>query len=444
MRYLYAQGVRSFYIYDEHKNVLPSSCPDDIQTHFCVTEDGLSRWPWSDFSVVCLSPGIPSHFHQIERYKQMGGDVIGDMELFARAMRCYHPDEPIIAVTGSNGKSTVTMWIAHVLSSIGKRVVVGGNIGLPVLDQYLQCLSSVPRPEVWVLEISSFQLETVEHLHCLSASVLNCSADHLDRYPSFLSYVVAKSKIFQNTSHWVIQADDPWVMAMSPLHVDREKIRYCAFRPGKCADYFVADDALWQGDRKLLALGELSVEGRHHAMNALHVLALLEPLCPADEILPGLCSFSGLAHRVQKIDKIASVVFVDDSKGTNVGATCAALKSMTRPVVLIAGGQAKGQMFAPWVDALKENGARAVVLLGQDAKHIARDLSSVGATVPVYFVENMREAVRQAFALALSEGDIVLLSPGCASFDMFQNYAHRAEVFCQEIKELKHVYESAK
>lgn len=290
-------------------------------------------------------------------------------------------------------------------------------------------------PDVFVLELSSFQLETTFTLNPVAATVLNVSEDHMDRYRGLDDYAAAKARIFQGDGVQVLNRDDPRALAMA--QAGRPVATFGLDEPGE-GHYGLRsrDGKPWLafGSEYLMAVADLPVAGLHNAANALAALALCRPLgLPFEPLLQALREFKGLPHRVEKVNQVRGVTFYDDSKGTNVGATEAALKGMACPVVLIAGGDGKGQDFSPLKDAVAGR-ARAVVLIGRDADLIAAALE--GSGVPLLRAATLEEAVDKAFEAA-RPGDGVLLSPACASWDMFRNYKHRAEVFIAAAKALE-------
>ena len=381
--------------------------------------------------LIAISPGVPLRTPVVARAVACGIPVMGDIELFAQAL----PEENrprILAVTGANGKTTVTSMVEHLCKAAGKDAVAAGNISPPVLDALAQRAGK--QPEIWVLEISSFQLETTATLNPDAATVLNISEDHLDRYAGMDEYAAAKARIFNGAAVQVLNRDDARSMAMAREGCAR--ITFGLSAPGNAKDFGIVREKgeawLAQGTHPLLKTGELEVAGLHNAANALAALALCSAIgLPMPAMLAALRSFKGLPHRVERVAEINNVIYYDDSKGTNVGATVAALEGLGRKAVLIAGGEGKGQDFSP-LNAVVGKHARAVVLIGRDAELIAAALHDCG--VPVVRAKDMSNAVQQASQLAQS-GDAVLLSPACASFDMFRNYAHRAEVFVQAVQE---------
>ena len=378
--------------------------------------------------LVVLSPGLSLDEPVVREASRRNIPVMGDVELFAIEISKRNPVPRVIAITGSNGKSTVTSMVGEMCRKAGLDAVVAGNIGLPVLDTLEQ------NPAVYVLELSSFQLETVKSLEPGSATVLNLSEDHLDRYASMKDYALAKSAIFAGNGIQVLNREDPKVMAMRLP--GRKILTFGLSVPKDESEYGLVSEGqnIWlaRGGKRLLKTSDLKVAGLHNAENALAALALCSDL-PEEKLVRALAEFRGLPHRVEKIGEIGGVAFFDDSKGTNVGATVAALTGMGGKSVLILGGEGKGQDFSPLRVPI-ENHARAVVLIGRDAPLIERAVQ--GASVPVLRASSMIEAVDAAFKAA-KKGDAVLLSPACASFDMFRNYVHRAEAFAAAFRQLE-------
>ncbi len=390
-----------------------------------AVEVTLGDWREADFAWadrIIASPGVPLAHPLIQAALGRGIAVWSDVELFAQALP-HHAK--VIAITGSNGKSTVTSMVTAMCLAAGKKAVMAGNIGLPVLD----ALEEYPDTEIFVLELSSFQLEATYTLNAAAATVLNISEDHLDRYPDLAVYAASKARIFTGDGVQVLNRDDVRSMAMA--RNAREVISFGL--DASAHEFGVCDGFLCRGMTRLMALDELPVTGLHNAANALAAWALCSVLgLPDSALATALRQFSGLPHRVEWVERIGEVDFYDDSKGTNVGATEAALKGLGRPVVLIVGGEGKGQDFAPLAAAVTRS-ARAVVQIGRDGPLIAAALAGTG--VPVLRAETMTQAVASAYAQA-RPGDAVLLSPACASFDMFKNYTHRAAAFVDAVKKL--------
>ena len=380
---------------------------------------------FADKDLIVASPGVPLREPEIQAAIARGVSVIGDVELFAQ----YRPTTAkVIAITGANGKTTVTTLVGEMCKAAGLKTIVAGNIGLPVLDAL-----SMEAPDVYVLELSSFQLETTHTLKIDAATMLNLSEDHMDRYASFQDYAIAKARIFYHATLQVLNRDDAWSMLMA-----RPKLAQVSFGLSDNGDFGlkVVDGETWlvDGEKELINLQDLKIVGLHNAANALAAVALCRGIgIDYAPIIQTLYNFKGLPHRVEWVANIEDVDYYDDSKGTNVGATCAALNGLPQKVVLIAGGDGKGQDFTPLCNAVAEN-ARAVVLMGRDAPLIEAVL--LDTNIPLYQAMDLPEAVSIAKKIAKT-GDAVLLSPACASFDMFKNYIHRAEVFVKAVLRLK-------
>ncbi len=376
---------------------------------------------------LIVSPGLNIASPAISQARTAGVTIRGDIDLFHQ-----YAQAPIVAITGSNGKSTVTTLVADMARDAGRRVAVGGNLGTPALDLLAEEI------ELYVLELSSFQLETTTELGALAATVLNVSEDHMDRYPSLHAYYLAKHRIFQNCTYAIVNKDD----ALS-VPLVREGMRVIAFAT-KSPSY-LQDFGLLERDGELhLALGfealmpvrDLKMAGRHNYSNALAALALGQAAdLPLDSMLATLRRFTGLPHRCQWVGEKSGVRYIDDSKGTNVGATLAAIRGLgqtgTGRLVLIAGGDGKGADFSPLREPL-QRWARAVVLMGRDALLLR---SALAAAVTLEEADSMADAVRVAATLA-QPGDLVLLSPACASLDMFRNYEDRGQQFAQAVRAL--------
>jgi UDP-N-acetylmuramoylalanine--D-glutamate ligase len=387
--------------------------------------------------LLVASPGVPLADPAVARAIAAGVEVVGDVELFARAVRAFnaHRAEPmqVIAITGSNGKSTVTAMCGEMVRTAGLRACVAGNIGLPVLDALAEVEQGVtPAPDVWVLELSSFQLETTASLDADAATVLNVSEDHMDRYPDMDAYAAAKARIFAGEGVQVLNRDDARSLAMA--RPGRPVVTFGLDGSPGDGHFGLCENELCLGAEMLMPVSVLQVAGLHNAANALAALALTRALdLPLPDLLRGLAHFKGLPHRVEKVAEFDGVTWYDDSKGTNVGATEAALYGMgKRRAVVILGGDGKGQDFTPLRAAVTAN-ARAAVLIGRDAPRIEAAIADSGAEIR--HAATLDEAVSLAHALAMP-GDAVLLSPACASFDMFRNYVHRAEVFVAAVQKL--------
>lgn len=380
----------------------------------------------AEFDQLVVGPGISIKTAAIAYAAGQGCEVIGDIELFCRATTA-----PIVAITGSNAKSTVTTLVGQMAQDSGLNVGVGGNLGVPALD-----LLEVGR-QMYVLELSSFQLETTQKLGAKVASILNLSDDHQDRYPSFAAYHFAKQRICFGASHVVVNRDD--ALTNPPLGAG---MALSSFGLGR-ADFNQFGVLQHQGEAflafeftPLLAVSKLKIRGFHNVSNALAALAIGRAAgLPMDTMLSTLERFTGLPHRCEWVAKVRGIDFINDSKGTNVGATLAAIEGFARDdakLILIAGGDGKGADFSPLKSAIEKH-LRALVLIGKDAKAIA---SLAGNEVQVRFAEDMCDAVAQAFSIAQAK-DTVLLSPACASLDMFKNYADRGEQFVAAVRGLQ-------
>ncbi len=428
LRWLHSQGAR-LSVADTREvppglDALKAELPNVV-----VYAGALKSAVFDGVDLAVISPGVPLSEPEIQAAIQRGVPVVGDVELFAQ----YRPTSAkLIAITGANGKTTVTTLVGEMCKAAGLKTIVAGNIGLPVLDTL-----SMETPDVYVLELSSFQLETTNSLLADAATMLNLSEDHMDRYDSMQSYAVAKAHIFYHAKLQVLNRDDAWSMMMS-----RAKLAQVTFGLDDAVaeqDYGIkqVDGEAWLscGTHDLMNIRDLKIAGLHNASNALAAIALCRGIgLDFAPIIQTLYNFKGLPHRVEWVANIDEVDYYDDSKGTNVGATCAALSGLSQKVVLIAGGDGKGQDFSPLKDAVSAN-ARAVVLIGRDAALIEAELLSTN--VPMYHAADLPEAVTIARKLA-QIGDAVLLSPACASFDMFKNYVHRAEVFVAAVKRMEH------
>ena len=376
----------------------------------------------------------------------------------------YRP--AVLAVTGTNGKTTVTALTGQLVARAGKTVAVAGNIGPTLLDTLAAHIDAGTLPEVWVLELSSFQLDGVQGFEPTAATVLNVTQDHLDWHGDMAAYAAAKARIFGAKSIMVLNREDEAVMAMKPAPVKLAKgqsprtvLTFGAGMPLRPGDYGIervhgmawlvraleADEtqkrkrgaALEEEEihiQRLMPADALRIRGRHNALNALAALALATAAgCQLGPMLYGLREYRGESHRVEPVTIVDEVEFFDDSKGTNVGATVAALSGLgeERRVVVVLGGEGKGQDFAPLAAPVRQY-ARAVVLIGRDAPLIEAALAATG--VPLLHAASMEDAVKAA-ARRAHPGDAVLLSPACASFDMFKDYAHRAAVFCEAVQD---------
>ena len=414
-----------------HANALRAELPG-----IAIATGAFDKRLFAGADAIAISPGIDRREPLVAEAVRRGVPVVGDVEIFAREINslvvpaaAVRPK--VIAITGSNGKSTVTAMTGEASRAAGKETVVAGNIGLPVLDALSALEDGATTPQVFVLELSSFQLESTASLDADAATVLNVTEDHLDRYEGMDDYAAAKARVFEGRGTQVLNRLDPRTMEMA--HGSRHVVTFGADAPASDREWGITGPMLARGGEALMPLDDIPVAGLHNATNALAALALGDAIgLPVGPMLEGIRRFRGLPHRLQKVAEARGVAFYDDSKGTNVGATVAALSGMSAPVVLIAGGDGKGQDFSPLKAAVASR-ARAVVLIGRDADRIEAVLA--GAGIPMLRAGTMEEAVRTAFAKA-SPGDAVLLSPACASYDMFRSYVHRGEVFAEAARAL--------
>lgn len=425
----------------------------------------------SDIRAIFKSPGLsPAAVAPVWQAAQsIGLWAGGELDLFARAMhelkvqRGYVPK--VLAITGTNGKTTTTALAGRLVAHAGKTVAVAGNIGPSLLDTLAAHLDAETLPEVWVLELSSFQLDGVQGFEPTAATVLNLTQDHLDWHGSMEAYGAAKARIFGSKALLVLNRDDPAVMAMLPEPVRarlqkpqwREYVSFGLGMPQRPGDFGIetvngmawlvhaaeADETIKRRKdeeivlhvQRLMPVDALRIRGRHNATNALAALALAGAAGGSmASMLHGLREYTGEPHRVASVAVVRDVEYFDDSKGTNVGATVAALTGLgaERKLVLIAGGDGKGQDFSPLAGPVRQH-ARAVILIGRDAPLIRAALEGTG--VAVLDADSMPAAVELA-ARQAQTGDAVLMSPACASFDMFDNYPHRARVFCEAVQAL--------
>jgi UDP-N-acetylmuramoylalanine--D-glutamate ligase len=438
--------------------------PPGLDALRALSADAVVMQACEDFAAydrVLVSPGLnPSESplsQAIAQRNAVGKRVESEIEVFALALaelatvRHYKPR--VLGITGTNGKTTTTSLTRLLCERAGKRVRMAGNISPAALDVLLECLAADELPDVWVLELSSFQLFSTYSLVCDAATVLNLTQDHLDWHGSMEAYAAAKAKIFAPATTPVINRDDPWVSRMA---APANGFSFGAGEPVQANSFgllrengltwlVLAQAAPQEGGRRrkdepvpftvnrLMPMDALHIRGVHNAVNAMAALALCRAIdLPMSDLLHGLRQYHGEPHRVEFVTQVNGVDFFDDSKGTNVGATVAALTGLERTVVLIAGGDGKGQSFEPLAAPVSRH-ARAVVLIGKDAGAIETALAACG--VALFRADTLEQATRQAADLAVA-GDAVLLSPACASLDMFRNYAHRAEVFVTEVKSL--------
>lgn len=410
----------AFALTDSRKNPpmnyqLLSEMPD-----VAVFTGGFDKVAFATATHLVVSPGISLKDPVIQNALSNNIQLIGDIDLFSVSVSA-----PVVAITGSNGKSTVTSMVAKMAEADDKHVAIGGNYGTPALDLI------DPDIDLFVLELSSFQLERTDFLQPTAATVLNISEDHLDRYSNINEYVEAKQKIFNGEGVMILNADDPFVIGM--IEPDREVL---TFGLENGADFHLSikqeRECLAENGQCFMDTKELPLFGSHNIANALAAWALGKAIGLSETaMLTALKGFKGLDHRMQAVAEINGITWINDSKATNVGACVAALKGMNRKVVLIAGGDAKNADMRELAPILEKK-VKAVVLMGKDAPLIQKIITD---TIPTKIAKSMRDAVNQAATLA-GRGDCVLLSPACASLDQFKNYKERGKLFSKAVKEL--------
>ena len=420
VRFLHTQD-KEIYAYDDSLEAIARMRKSESMAAYCERIDLLDESELAQMDLIVVRPGVNLQRPVFLQLRQQGVPMCGDVELF-----CQFNQVPVIAITGSNGKTTVTTLMLQALRLAGKKVEAAGNIGAPVLD----LLGRTDLDDL-VLELSSFQLQSTCHLRSAAAVVLNCTPDHLDQHASYAEYCEIKQRIYQGAQVAVVNADQP------ELGVPREH-RSITFALSAAADFTVVSDAdflcvTFCGERVGMA-SNWCLQGAHHVQNGLALLALMQalalPLAPAFQLLQ---QFSGLEHRCQKIAEHAGVIWYNDSKATNEGACVAALQTLRTQVagriILLAGGDAKGADFLQLPDVVAQCVATAIVF-GQDGPLLKKLFERV---TKVYTVETMSAAICLASRIALS-GDAVVLSPACASYDMFDDYTHRGREFIQLVK----------
>ncbi|MFO7460194.1 MAG: UDP-N-acetylmuramoyl-L-alanine--D-glutamate ligase [Desulfatiglandales bacterium] len=378
---------------------------------------------------IILSPGVPHDMAPLKAARKKGIPVLGEMELACRLI-----DTPLVAITGTNGKSTVTALLGAMLERAGLQVFVGGNIGTPLIEY----AAAGEKADYVVVEVSSFQLDTMTTFHPRVAVLLNVSPDHLDRYPSYGAYVASKLRIFQNqgAGDWAVLNDDDPVLdsftppkGASPLRYgsDRRESRQACLEKGKI-------NACIPGGKVIsISLGKWSLPGQHNRENLMAaVLAGLALRVTPSVLQQTADTFRGLPHRQEFVGRIGEVAFYDDSKATNVDAACRSLSGYDAPVILIAGGRDKGGDYTPLARAA-ERKVKKALLLGESKALLAQAFEGV---IPYSMASDMEDAVSQAVSSATAQ-DVVLLAPGCSSFDMFADYAHRGRVFKEAVERIR-------
>lgn len=426
VKYLLQQGQHNVAVVDSRKD---PPCLSEFATDFAKIPHFFGGFdaPFFDRAEeLIVSPGVSLRESVIAEQVAKGIPVIGDVELFVRAARV-----PIVAITGSNGKSTVTSLVGLMAEEAGIQVKVGGNLGVPVLELLDE------NAALYVLELSSFQLETTHSLVTSAATILNVTEDHMDRYTNLDEYCAAKRRIYSGCKIAILNRDDPAAHAGIKFSNSLKTISFGLSVPGNESEFGIIDAYLAHGEQKLLMIDELRIRGMHQVANALAALALGHAInLPLIAMTDALRKFPGLPHRCQWVRKINNIDWYNDSKGTNVGATKAAIlglgASISGKLILIIGGMGKDANFTVLRDSVVQH-VRALILIGKDAKNIAKALDK---TCKMLFASSLNEAVHVAQSEA-QEGDAVLLSPACASFDMFKNFEHRGEVFMDLVQKLQ-------
>jgi UDP-N-acetylmuramoylalanine--D-glutamate ligase len=423
VRYLAAHHI-DFAVTDQAEN---PPCLAELRSHFPQVPLFLGKIDadlCAQAEQLIVSPGIAHTEPAIAKAIAAGIPIVGDIELFARTAIA-----PIVAITGSNGKSTVTTLVGEMALKAGLDARVGGNLGTPALD-----LLSAKEPDLYVLELSSFQLETTYSLQAQAAVVLNLCQDHMDRYADIQDYLAAKQRIYQHCDTAVVNTEDP--LTWNCLSPETHRIVRFGMDKPEGSHFGIDQGWLMQGETRLIETRSLHIKGRHQYTNALAALALGEAVgLPMPAMLAALQDFQGIPHRCQWVTQYKGVDWYNDSKATNVGAAEAALTGLgteiTGRLVVIAGGQGKNADFRP-LRASLEKYARYLILLGQDAPRMATELAG---SVSIERVQTLEEAVELA-AQQAQAGDVVVLAPACASLDMFKNFEHRGEVFMEAVKKI--------
>jgi len=418
-KFLHQQGIPFAVIDSRDKPPLNDSLLADYPDTPVFT-GGFDEAAFNVATHLIVSPGVSLQEQSIQKALFSGAKLVSDIDLFACCTK-----KPIVAITGSNGKSTVTTMLGAMGQASGVKTAIGGNLGIPALDLIDDSV------ELYVIELSSFQLERVSILNARVATVLNISADHLDRHDGIKGYAQEKQKVFSGDGVMVLNADDPIVKEME---IEGRETVYFSIQKNKGfhLQNQQGDNYLMNNELPLMRQQDLPLEGSHNVANALAALAIgsvlglnVEAMCKA------LQKFSGLNHRMQRVAKVKGATWVNDSKATNIGACVAALQGYENKVILIAGGDAKGADMQELIPAIKAN-AKSVVLMGKDAGLIE---AAINGSVPTYKVESVQHAVQLAATL-IEEGDNVLLSPACASIDQYKNYQDRGDKFTAAVMEL--------
>lgn len=420
VRYLHSQGIGVSVVDSREQPLLAKQLEDDYPT-IVSFYGGLDCEAVTAADLLVVSPGLSLREPALQRAKYNGATIIGDIELFLQLNTA-----PLIAITGSNGKSTVTSLVGEMCVRSGLKALVAGNIGKPVLD----ALTDQEPYDVAILELSSFQLETTRGVPADSAAILNISEDHMDRYDSMGDYVLAKARILRGATRAVLPRHDERLEQITNIN---DVLTFGLDEPLNGSDFGVIRERsgrwLMKGNHRLMKLRDVQLTGLHNVSNVLSAFALVDFLnLPQDDVVEAVRLYNGLPHRMQTVVIKDGVTWVNDSKATNIGATKTALQSIEGNHIWLAGGEGKGADFEDLKEAISPS-MRFAIVFGADADDIERSIADL---VTVRRVDSMRRAVELAHEHAVN-GDVVLLSPACASFDMFQDFEHRGQYFVDSV-----------
>jgi UDP-N-acetylmuramoylalanine--D-glutamate ligase len=427
-RFLAGQGARVT-VTDQARPEDLADSRRDILGLGVVEDLGIDQPSWQDFEAIVLSPGVPPELPWLVAARAAGLPVVGELEVAMPFIK-----RPLLAVSGTNGKTTTTTLLGELLTASGKKTVVGGNIGTPVVS----LLAQQEAADLIVLEVSSFQLDTAPHFHPQAAALLNLTPDHLDRYPDYDAYVASKASLFRRQEAGdlqVLNADDP---AVAGLNRGVSRVYWFSVTQPLATGAWLNREAiqvrLAGGETETFPLSHLRLQGRHNQENVMAALLLaLDAGADPNACRDVLAAFRGLPHRLEWVADIDGVSFYDDSKGTNVGAVATSLAHFDRPVILIAGGRDKDSDFSLLNDLIAAR-VKALVLIGETRERLAQVWQGLA---PLYLADDMAAAVAQARDLS-RPGEVVLLSPACASFDMYKDYAQRGRDFKNLVRGLSH------
>jgi UDP-N-acetylmuramoylalanine--D-glutamate ligase len=427
--FLHARGARVTVSDAKAETQLRGEIPALLDKGIVVETGGHGERTFRDQDLIVVSPGVPYDVPQLSQARSLGVAVIGEVELAFRFLKGR-----VIGITGSNGKTTTTTLVGEILARAGKQVVVGGNIGTPVIS-----LAPDTREQSWsVLEISSFQLETIENFRANVAVVLNITPDHLDRHGTLEGYVAAKARIFENQTaddHAVLNADDPLCASLAGKTKARVRL-FSRKNEVKNGTFVQAGKILWRdegGERELMSVSDIPLKGAHNVENVMAAVAVgVITGCEPAAIKAAVAEFKAVEHRLEYVATVRGVEYYNDSKATNVDATIKALESFPANIHIILGGKDKGSDYTVLKDLLRAR-AKRVYTIGAAAEKIEAHLEGA---VPLERAETLEKAVRCA-AESAAAGDIVLLAPACASFDQFENYEHRGRIFKDLVTALK-------